>query len=159
MLIKNDAMLLKTIGNDLVKVIDDVSKWILNQIEQSLISNVYNYPEGDYERLEQNGGLLGAWKKDATEFIGNYISVNVGFDPSLLAYVPSLHQHGSLSEDRRQNMPQLIEEAPSDGYDFGGSASIRRPFWDVIEKSLSDGSLDAALESAFTRHGFVWQRM
>lgn len=157
MLIKNDAMLLKTIGNDLVKVIDDVSKWILNQIEQSLISNVYNYPEGDYERLEQNGGLLGAWEKEATQFIGNYITSEVGFDYTRLSYVPSLHQHGNLSEDRRKIIPQLIEEG--NGYDFGGNAMMQRQFWYIIEESLTDGSLDNVLENSFRKHGIVFQRI
>jgi hypothetical protein len=155
--ITNDAMLLAVVGADMVKVIDDVSEWLLGQIYQSLLTNVYSYPTGSYERLEDNGGLLGAWKKETIEFVGNYISQQVGFDYTMLDYVAENHQHGNLSEDRRESIPRLVEEGA--GYDFGGNATMKREFWSIVEQSLEDGSLDGIVENSFRKRGIVFQRI
>jgi hypothetical protein len=154
--ITNNEMLLQVIGGDMVKVIDDVSEDILERIKEVVNLNVYElYPEGQYERLGENGGFLGAWEKEAAVLIGNYIESKIGINPSLMTLDPDKHQHGNMAgEDRRPIMAQIIEEGT--GYDFGGNASIPRPFWDVVIRMLQDGSFDLFVEASFRKHGIQY---
>ena len=156
--INSSEMLLQVLGADMVKVIDDVAKWIVMQIKISIMSNVYNYPPSeDYVRLAEDGGFLGAWEQEATTFAGNYISAKIGMNPDLMDYNPEEYQHGNSGEDRRDRLDEYI--AMGSGYDFGGNASMKRDYWSPIEQMVDDGSLDETLEWAFRKNGISFLRV
>lgn len=157
--ITNNETLIETVGNDLKDVIEDVSTWLLWQIIMTVESNVYNVGSDPifYERLEFDGGFLGAWSRETTQFVGNYISNTIGFDPTRIIYNPKKHQHGNSVKDRHTDMAYLIEHGT--GYDFGGNASMRREFWFEIEKIINDGTLDSVLEAKMTQKGIVWLKV
>jgi hypothetical protein len=151
-------MLLKIIGNDFVDVIENVADWLVKRIQESIMNNVYDVPEGDYyQRLGMNGGFLGAWEQEATQFVGNYVSVFVGMNPALMTYNADEHQHGNSVEDRREFMDTLI--ASGDGYDFGGNAAMKRDYWTEIVRVVESGELDGILERFMTAKGIVWRRI
>jgi len=156
--ITNDSMLLEVIGADLVLVINDVTDKILDNIKEVVLLNVYEeFPyHGDYVRLWDDGGFLGAWSKSIANFVGNEINAKVGYDWMSMDYNPDEHQHGNPYVDRRENLAHDIEFGV--GYDFGGNAWTRRPFWGVVERMVEDGSFDAILESSMTAHGIVFMR-
>jgi len=156
--ITNDAMLMQIIGNDLRKIMDDVTQVILENIKEVVFLNVYeDYPySGDYVRLMDSGGFLDAWSKDTAKFIGNEISARVGYDWARMEYNPDEHQHGNSVLDRRKNLAEYIESG--NNYDFGGYAGEARPFWNVVERMLEDGSFDAILEGAFVAHDISFIR-
>lgn len=158
--ITNDAMLLKIIGNDFVDVIDNTADWLVKRIQESIMNNVYDVPEGDYyQRLGMNGGFLGAWEQEATQFVGNYISVFVGMNPALMTYNADEHQHGNSVEDRREFMDTYIAEGTTGSYDFGGNATIKRDYWSEIIQVVESGELDSQLEKFMSMKGMVWQRI
>jgi hypothetical protein len=152
-------MLLEVVGNDLKKVIDDVTKTVLENIKEVVFLNVYeDYPyRGDYQRLGDNGGFLDAWSRDTAKLLGNVIRAEVGYDWERMDYNPNEHQHGNSVEDRRKNLAQYIEEGSN--YDFGGNASEARPFWGVVERMSLDGSVDQMLENAMRSYGISFQRI
>jgi hypothetical protein len=157
--ITNDAILMQVLGNDFMRIVDDLSKWLVQQIKMSIWANVYmvgNEPSM-YERLGEDGGFLGAWENETAKFIGNYVSSKVGMNPDLMDYNPDMHQHGNPSEDRREYMDELI--AMGDGYDFGGNAMMRRDYWSTIAEMIDSGELDSVFESIMTKHGIKFERI
>ena len=152
-------MLLEVVGDDLVKVINDVTEIVLENIKEVVELNVYSEDpyRGDYQRLRDNGGFLDAWSRDTTKLIGNVIKAEVGYDWGRMKYNPDEHQHGNSVEDRRENLAKYIEEGSD--YDFGGNASEARPFWGVVERMFMDGSVDVMLENAMRARGIVFQRI
>jgi hypothetical protein len=152
----NDEELMLMIGNDLQKVIEQLADWILGQITMSLMDNVYSFPEGNtYQRLEMDGGVLGSFTKQITDFTGNYVEAKVFSDPNLMVYDPEKHVHGNLAEDRRPEILQDIETGTN--YDFGGNSEIPREFWSIIENMVSDGTLDSVFEGIMLQHGISLQ--
>ena len=156
--ITNDIQLLVIVGGDMKAVMDDMSDKIVEIIKTSIENKVYNWPAGQYKRLGENGGFLGAWSKEVTELIGNTISNTIDMDANLLRYEPSLHQHGSLEEDRTEYMDTLIQEAPIGGYDFGGSAASPRDYWSDVVDYVESGLADWDLEAIFRKHGISFIR-
>jgi len=157
--ITNDAMLINFLSKDFGKVIDDLGKWLVGQVKQSVISNVYmvgNEPVM-YQRLENNGGFLGAWEKEATVFAGNYISAKVWMNPDKLTYNEELHQHTNLTGIERRNLDELI--MMGDGYDFGGNAALRRDYWSEIQTLVESGEMDSIFEFFMAKHGIKFERI
>lgn len=157
--ITNDAMLLKIIGEDLKKVIDDMSQWVVERVQESIFKNVYSYPETDtYKRLGFDGGFIGAWAKEVTDLVGNIITNNISMVPSMMEYNPDEHQHGNSVEDRREYMDKFIAEANTGSYDFGGAASVRRDYWTEVENAINNGEFDNQLEKIMVLHGISFIR-
>jgi hypothetical protein len=156
-LITNDAMLMQIIGEDMKAVIDDMSQWVVERIQDSIFKNVYSYPETDtYHRLGFDGGFIGAWAKEITEFVGNYISNSISMVPSMMEYNPDEHQHGNSVEDRREIMDDIVMRGRE--YDFGGAASVPRDYWSEIEAAINSGEFDNQLEKIMTMHGILFMR-
>ena len=164
--ITNDAQLIALFSAEMTAIVDEFSGQILEIIKESVRNTVYSETRGDYERLEDNGGFLGAWGKEVAKFAGKYVESLVGIDPlgllrlqeaTAMKYVPEKHQHGnSAGDDRRANMAEFI--ATGTGYDFGGNAAMPRDFWSIIEQKVNDGSFDAILESLFSKHGIQFTK-
>ena len=158
--ITNDTQLLAAIKFDMTDVIENVADWLVKRIQESIMNNVYDVPEGDYyQRLGMNGGFLGAWEQEATQFVGNYLSVFVGMNPALMTYNADEHQHGNSVEDRREYMDTYIAEGTTGSYDFGGNAAMKRDYWTEIVRVVESGELDGILEKFMTAKGIVWRRI
>jgi hypothetical protein len=147
----NDFELTVMLGEVFKSVVSDVSDFILQQIQMSILSSVYSYPEGQYERLGMDGGFLGAWTKDISDFAYSYIVSTIAMDATKMIYDSEKHQHGNSVEDRRVEMDVDIAEGTN--YDYGGNASIPRDYWTVIDQIVTDGSLDKIVEDSMMAHG------
>jgi hypothetical protein len=157
--IKSSEMLMQVLNQDMTKVLDAVAEDVLERIKEVVNYNVYElYPPSPYyERLGENGGFLGAWKKSFAELVGGCIQSDIEYAPELLYYSPSDegHHHGNpQGVDRRISLARYVEEGTD--YDFGGNAAIPRPFWDVVERMLEDGSFDFFVEAAFRKYGIQY---
>ncbi len=158
--INDDIQFMDIIGDVMTEVIDDVASWLLQKIQDTVQEEVYDaYPKGKmYKRLGKSGGFLGAWEKNTQKIVADYIESNIGFAPDRMIYDPEEHQHGSIVDgDRRKQMVDLIQSGS--GYDFGGNAAEERPFWNLIEEVVQDGSLDFEIERAMTKRGLSWERI
>lgn len=162
--ITNDAMLMQILGKDFTKIIDELTTWLLEKLEEIIADEVYTPYQGQYERLRKNGGFLGAWYRDVPRFITNYLTTgsiesSISFEPSFLELNPEKHQHGNLAgEDRRENLAEYIEEGATGSYDFGGNAARPRPFWYLIEEIITSGDLDKVFEIKMLQHGIKFQK-
>jgi hypothetical protein len=155
--IKSSEMLMQVLNQDMTLVINDVADDILNNIKETVDLNVYErFPYfGDYERLKEDGGFYDAWSRGIVDIIGGCLQVDVGYDYGRMTLDGDKHQHGNTAgEDRRPIMAQIIEAGA--GYDFGGNAAEDRPFWDVVERMLNDGSFDGIVEASFRKHGIQY---
>lgn len=167
--ITNDAMLLAVIGADLQDVVDDTATWLVTRIQDSIMEHVYQEPQSpnsSYKRLMWDGGLIGAWGKEATEFVGKYITTTIAMlsddfpkilDATRVEYNPDNLQHGNESVDRSADIAQYIIEGSN--WDIGGNATMKRDFWSEIIAVVENGELDSQLERLMSLKGIVWQRI
>lgn len=155
--ITNNIALLDVIGRDMEKVIADVVNAIIEIIKKSILENVYDLPKGEeYERLGEYGGFLGAWDAEEIQRVGNLISSRISMNPDLMKYDAEQHQHGNLSEDRRDRMDKIILFGRD--YDFGGNASAPRDYWTFVENWIDSGQADFYIERAFNKYGIAFRR-
>jgi hypothetical protein len=150
-LIKNDEMLVAVVANDMKKIIEELSLYVLNQVRMSVIENVYNAYQPEYpNRHEMNGGFLGSWEKEGADTIRNIITSKIYSNPNAMILDEENYIHGSESGgDRRAGMPEYIQEGT--GYDF--DFNMPRDYWTPIAEMVKSGELDNILESAFTKFG------
>ena len=156
--ITNDIQLMAIFSAEMTEIVNELTDWLLTQVQMSVEANVYSYPEGSmYERLGNDGGFLSAWEKEMAKFAASFIESSVGINPLSMVLNAERHQHGNLAgEDRRAEIAELI--STGNGYDFGGNAAIPRDFWSPIEQLVNDGSLDVVLENLFTKHGIRYTK-
>ena len=158
---RNDMELEMIVLLDMAKVVEDLSKWILYQITMSVKEEVYGWDEGEYDRLEMDGGFLGAWKTFGTKLIEKYVEAKVGIDPWSMYYSSDDegNHHGNESVDRRRDLADYIREGTNyDGYEDGNAAAYPRDFWSPIEQMVLDGSMDEALENIFRKYGISFRK-
>ena len=153
----NDEALMLMIGADIQKIIDQLADWILGQITMSLLDNVYSFPEGRmYQRLEMDGGVLGSFTKEISDFAVNYVEAKVFSDPSRMIYDGGMHEHGNSNTDRREEVLEDIEKGIN--YDFGSNASEMRPFWQPILDLVDSGELNSVFEAMMSQSGINFIR-
>jgi hypothetical protein len=150
----NDAELIKMISKDIEKCTDSLGQFALNQIIQSVWSEVYSYiGSGKYHRQGMKGGFIGSWKKKTTPFNGTEITSEIASDPTSMVLDEDNFIHGSKSGgDRRADLPRLIQEGL--GYDW--NFSLSRDYWTLIEDMTSNGVFDQVFEAEMHKRGIIW---
>lgn len=130
------------------EVITEVTLKAYEKLKDVVQREVYDtYKPELYERLGDNGGLKGAWGKDV-EIKSRSITGTIEYQPDLMIYNPDKAQHGNYKwGDLREDIAEYIEK----GYCRGVEA---RPFWDIFEKELLNGTLDKWIKQAFKERGF-----
>ena len=160
--ITNDAMLLLIIGEDLKVIIDELAKWLLEELQKSIEGVVYGAGNPSvYQRQRYDGGLIGSFLKKDTNRVASLIESGIEQDPTNMNVDPENYIHGSLDwemDDVRELLTDWIIGGDS-GNRFGnGFWRAPRDFWTPIESMISDGRLDATFERLMTAHGIVFTR-
>ena len=152
--IKNQVEFDRIFREVCTQVIDDVTGLALLKIKEIVKKKVYDaYMPTSYERLGENGGLLGAWV-GGIDASGGKIEGYVEHEPQMMDYVPEKLQHGNLAEgDMRDYIAMYIEQG-----DVHGDAGAR-PFWDFFVENVGTHLLDTWIRQAFVRHGLSGRRL
>ena len=134
------------------EVIEDVTLEAFRELKKVIERKVYDvYDPYLYERLGENGGLLGAWGNDIVVKKNGSTGI-IEYEPDLMIYNPDKAQHGNYKwGDLRDNIAEYVEK----GYSRGVGA---RPFWDFFVQEVGTQLLDTWIKQAFARHGFSARR-
>ena len=151
--ITNQADLERVFREVCIQVIDEVTDMALLRIKEVVGEKVYAvYTPTTYERLGEDGGLLGAWA-GGMEISKDKIEGYVEHEPKMMIYDYVNKHHGSKSEgDLRDYIAQYVEIGNVEG-DAGA-----RPFWDFFVQEVGTQLLDTWIKQAFARHGFSARR-
>jgi hypothetical protein len=155
---KNDAELHAFVMNDLEKIADEIGKYILTQVQQTIDEEVYEvYQPEIYDRLYMNGGFIGSWIHYAGRNGDSEVVANVFSNPYLMTLNEEKYQHGSeYGGDRRFEMSEDIRYGKS--YDWG--FEMERDFWTPLEEFVEEGSeIDKALEMGWKKRGIKFIRI
>jgi hypothetical protein len=155
---KNDAELHAFVMNDLEKIADEIGKYLVTQVQQTIDEEVYEaYLPKVYDRLYMDGGFIGSWINYAGRNGENEVIANVFSNPYLMEFNPEKYQHGSeYGGDRRFEMAEDIRYGK--GYDWG--FDMERDFWTPIEDFVEDGTeIDNTLEIGFKKRNIKFIRI
>ena len=176
MLYKSFSELEAAILSDLMDVVADLSKEMLNEVKNQIEQVVYE-PYSDlirqYERLGEDGGFVGSWIRSSSDikFAGSkdILTASVFSDPSLMA---SSHPHHASKdgEDRRKIMTEAILEGTD--YDYSSPEGLfddenavlfnwwQRPrdFWTPVIKFVEMFSSDI-VEHSFDKKNITYKKI
>ena len=167
--------LMNAIENDIFVLLDEVSDDIVNIVQESVQTNVYEaHTPKIYKRRGMLGGFIGAWRYELNQSTKFEMSSEIYNDPSLLDLDYSEYVHGGNDYlawgagsksyvDRREMLDQIIAEGAQAGeFDFltpGESLDNNwwlrpRDYWSpVFEELDSLGEFENSVMRSFFRNG------
>ena len=141
MAIDNDIQLQAVILNDLNGIIDEVAGRLLENLQDSIETIVYDAgtpaPKevGGYERQKMDGGIQGSFETSTAVTMGNqYVEAWIEHDPMSMTLDKDKHIHGSdfqIPEDVRSILADIIIGGMFGGsnYDEKAYSSYKQGFW------------------------------
>jgi hypothetical protein len=161
--IDNDMALEAVLMGELDVIMKESSDEIVEEIKKNIQEVVYNpFDPVAYDRLGENGGLLGSWLKLKTDDSIRNIEYTIYSEPSLMAYNPENFQHGSLYADYisdvRESLIDIIINGKSGPYfDFGKEPhwwKEPRDFWTPSVENTKASFLNNFIFKLHTRIGW-----
>ena len=156
MMIDNDIQLQQVIINDLTHIINEVAGRLLENLQDSIETIVYDAgTPSTYDRNKMDGGLQGSFERLNAKTTGLTVESKVEQNPMSMKLDPENYIHGSddwIMDDVRDILADIIIEGKS-GPKFGnGFWREPRDFWEPFMKELNKNG-NKFIEEAFKSRG------
>ena len=162
MAITNDMQLQAVILNDLNHIINEVAGRLLENLQDSIETIVYDAgTPTTYDRNKMDGGLQGSFERLNAKTTGLTVESKVEQNPMSMKLDPENYIHGSddwIMDDIRGILADIIIEGKS-GPKFGnGFWREPRDFWEPFIKEL-DKNGNKFIEEAFRNRGIIYTKV
>ena len=164
--ITNDIQLQQVIINDLTHIINEVAGRLLENLQDSIETIVYDAgTPSTYDRNKMDGGLQGSFERLNAKITGLTVESKVEQNPMSMKLDPENYIHGSNDwkmDDVRDILADIIthnELKHMSGPRFGnGFWREPRDFWEPFIKELNKNG-SQFIEEAFRNRGIVYTKV
>lgn len=166
-MIDNDEQLTQILILEMTSIVNIITDQLLEKLigESGLIRKIVYDPykpadieDNGYQRLMENGGLLGEWDKK-TRVVRNNIASEITDYPNTMIVSPGEFVHGSLywkKDDIRDMLAAIVAEGLSGDFFGDGFWKLPRDFWSPLVAMLGNGTIDSIIEKEFKARGIVY---
>lgn len=164
MAITNDIQLQQVIINDLNGIIDEVAGKLLNNLQDSIQTEVYDAGKPvRYKRQGMDGGIQGSFETSTAVTMGNKsVEAWIEQNPMSMKLDELKNIHTSRGNDVRSILADIIIEGNYDdefyATDKYGFWREPRDFWEPFLKEL-DKNGNKFIEEAFRNRGIVYKKL
>ena len=164
MAITNDIQLQQVIINDLNGIIDEVAGKLLNNLQDSIQTEVYDAGKPvRYKRQGMDGGIQGSFETSTAVTMGNKsVEAWIEQNPMSMKLDELKNIHTSRGNDVRSILADIIIEGNYDdefyATDKYGFWREPRDFWEPFMKEL-DKNGNKFIEEAFRNRGIVYKKL
>jgi hypothetical protein len=150
MAIKNQSELNRFLGDQIAKVINNVSAQVLELLKYNINKYAVNQPSDWYVRTGQfeQAFMLEALQQTVNKFLRRLV-----YDSSNMTFDPDTFTHGSpFGGDATETLVEILNK---EGFTSSLNWKFSHPYWDITLKELDDGKLEGMYRTEFKNVGLT----